>query len=128
METRWFVTMIMVAVLPLCVGEATTAATAVGRLETGQDSVVRVAVAWPPRGRFRCIGVEPAARISSGAKLEKAGYNSPVVWGDKVLLCGGDEKKLAVCCHQAETGKLLWNRSRRRRGRWTPTAIRAGRA
>jgi len=38
------------------------------------------------------------------------GMNSPVLWGDRVFLSGGDEKKLQVFCYDANTGQLVWSR------------------
>jgi hypothetical protein len=37
-----------------------------------------------------------------------AGGSSPVVWGDRVFLSGGDEESLEVYCFDADVGKLLW--------------------
>jgi outer membrane protein assembly factor BamB len=36
------------------------------------------------------------------------GNNSPVVWGDRVFLSGGDPNELKVFCFDAVSGKLLW--------------------
>ncbi len=36
------------------------------------------------------------------------GFNSPVVWGEKVFYSGGDAKKREVICLDAKTGKLIW--------------------
>lgn len=36
------------------------------------------------------------------------GFNSPVLWGDRVFLSGGDETKCEVLCFDVSTGKLLW--------------------
>ncbi len=45
------------------------------------------------------------------SKVPRAGHNSPVVWGDKVFLSGGDESKLEVYCFDAVSGKMLWRRT-----------------
>ena len=37
-----------------------------------------------------------------------AGFNSPVVWGDRVFLSGGDDAKCEVMCFDVQNGKLLW--------------------
>jgi outer membrane protein assembly factor BamB len=37
-----------------------------------------------------------------------AGFSSPVVWGDRVFLSGGDETKREVMCFDVPSGKLLW--------------------
>jgi len=39
------------------------------------------------------------------------GENSPVVWGNRVFLCGADDKKREVYCFDTEAGKLLWQKS-----------------
>jgi len=36
------------------------------------------------------------------------GFNSPIIWGDKIFLSGADDNNLAVFCFSAEDGKLLW--------------------
>ena len=36
------------------------------------------------------------------------GYNSPVVWGDKVFLTGSDGTKQEVYCFSKKTGEILW--------------------
>ncbi len=38
------------------------------------------------------------------------GFNSPVVWSNRVFLSGGDVKKREVFCFDAGDGKLLWQR------------------
>lgn len=37
------------------------------------------------------------------------GYNSPVFWGDRVFLSGGDPNGLQVFCFDALSGKHLWS-------------------
>jgi len=37
-----------------------------------------------------------------------AGGSSPVVWGGRVFLSGGDEESLEIYCFDAAVGKLLW--------------------
>lgn len=41
-------------------------------------------------------------------KVPKPGYNSPVIWGDKVFVTGADAKGEVVYCYDLLTGKLLW--------------------
>jgi len=36
------------------------------------------------------------------------GHNSPVIWGDRVFLSGGDPNELQVFCFDAVSGRLLW--------------------
>jgi outer membrane protein assembly factor BamB len=41
-------------------------------------------------------------------EIPAAGKSSPVVWGDKIFLTGGDKEKYSVLCFDRATGKLLW--------------------
>jgi outer membrane protein assembly factor BamB len=41
-------------------------------------------------------------------KVPLPGYNSPIVWGDRVFLSGGDPNNLQVFCFDAASGELLW--------------------
>lgn len=43
-------------------------------------------------------------------KVPKPGFNSPVIWGDKVFITGADKKSRAVFCYDLATGKLLWQK------------------
>ena len=36
------------------------------------------------------------------------GYNSPVVWGDKIFLTGANESKREVYCIDKNSGKIVW--------------------
>jgi outer membrane protein assembly factor BamB len=36
------------------------------------------------------------------------GFNSPVVWGDRVFLSGGSATNRSVFCYEARRGQLLW--------------------
>lgn len=39
------------------------------------------------------------------------GFNSPIVWDDRVFLSGADEEGLEVFCFDANSGALLWTRT-----------------
>ncbi len=52
--------------------------------------------------------VKTGANIAWSADVPAAGFNSPVVWGDRVFLTGGDEMKRVVMCFDVQSGKLLW--------------------
>ena len=39
------------------------------------------------------------------------GFNSPLVWGERVFISGGDTQKREVYCYNATDGKLLWQRA-----------------
>ncbi len=43
-------------------------------------------------------------------KVPKVGYNSPVIWGDKIFVTGADAKSQIVFCYDLATGKLLWQK------------------
>jgi outer membrane protein assembly factor BamB len=45
------------------------------------------------------------------SKVALAGYNSPVVWDDRVFLSGADANNCEVYCFDAISGKLLWTGS-----------------
>lgn len=40
--------------------------------------------------------------------IPKHGYNSPVIWGDKIFISGADNQSREVYCFDRATGKLLW--------------------
>lgn len=40
--------------------------------------------------------------------IPKHGYNSPVIWGDKVFVSGGDNTSREVYCFNRNDGKLIW--------------------
>ena len=39
------------------------------------------------------------------------GFNSPVVWGDRVFVSGGNAEKREVYCYSTADGKLLWQQA-----------------
>ncbi len=41
-------------------------------------------------------------------ELKKKGYNSPVIWGDKLFIAGADNDSRVVYCYNRLDGKLLW--------------------
>ncbi|WP_346863048.1 PQQ-binding-like beta-propeller repeat protein [uncultured Draconibacterium sp.] len=40
--------------------------------------------------------------------IPKHGYNSPVIWGDKIFIAGADNTTREVYCYNRNDGKLLW--------------------
>ena len=40
--------------------------------------------------------------------IPKKGYNSPIIWGDKIFVSGGDKSGREVYCFDRNTGKLFW--------------------
>lgn len=53
--------------------------------------------------------VESGEGILWKVEIPVHGFNSPIVWGDKVFLSGGDEEGLEVFCFAADSGELLWS-------------------
>jgi outer membrane protein assembly factor BamB len=43
--------------------------------------------------------------------LKKPGYNSPVIWGDRIFIAGGDAEARLVSCFDRHTGQLLWEKA-----------------
>ena len=41
-------------------------------------------------------------------KIPKKGYNSPVIWGDKLFVSGADATERWLYCYDRNNGKLLW--------------------
>ena len=52
--------------------------------------------------------VESGEAILWKSEIPVVGNSSPIVWGDKVFLTGGDEEKREVLCYDAASGDLLW--------------------
>ncbi|MEI8233589.1 MAG: PQQ-binding-like beta-propeller repeat protein [Verrucomicrobiota bacterium] len=44
-------------------------------------------------------------------EIPAAGFNSPVVWGNRVFLSGASAEKREVFCFDAASGQLLWRRA-----------------
>ncbi len=42
--------------------------------------------------------------------LSKPGFNTPVIWGDKLFVAGGDKISRVVSCYDRHTGRLLWEK------------------
>lgn len=42
------------------------------------------------------------------ASVPKKGFNSPVIWGNKLFLSGADQQSREVYCFDCNTGKVLW--------------------
>ena len=55
--------------------------------------------------------LKTGANIVWTASVPAAGFSSPVVWGSRVFLSGGDEATCEVMCFDVPTGKLLWQRA-----------------
>lgn len=55
--------------------------------------------------------VEAGTGVLWKTPVPVAGFNSPVVWGDRVFLSGGDKQQREVMCFDLASGKLLWQRA-----------------
>lgn len=43
-------------------------------------------------------------------KMPYDGFNSPVIWSNKLFLTGADEKDLEVFCYDTDKGSLIWRK------------------
>jgi len=41
-------------------------------------------------------------------KIPKAGFSSPIIWGDQLFVTGADAQARMVYCYDKNSGKLLW--------------------
>lgn len=41
-------------------------------------------------------------------KIPKAGYSSPIIWGNQLFVTGADAQARMVFCYDKNTGKLMW--------------------
>jgi outer membrane protein assembly factor BamB len=42
--------------------------------------------------------------------FSKPGYNTPVIWGDRIFISGGDAQARMVACYNRHTGQLIWEK------------------
>ena len=59
-------------------------------------------VSWDPAG---------GEGIRWRAEVALPGFNSPVVWEDRLYISGADRETRQVYCYSTETGELLWTRT-----------------
>jgi outer membrane protein assembly factor BamB len=52
--------------------------------------------------------VKTGAGIAWKVLAPTSGFGSPIVWGDRVFLSGGDARKREVVCLDGKTGQILW--------------------
>ncbi len=52
--------------------------------------------------------IESGENILWKAPVPLSGFNSPIVWQDRVFLSGANEEKREVYCYDASTGSILW--------------------
>ncbi|MCK5174811.1 MAG: hypothetical protein KAR47_15560, partial [Planctomycetes bacterium] len=75
---------------------------------------------WPAFRGPQGNGISKHANIPTGFNAETKegmlwqtnvplpGFNSPIVWGEKVFLSGATETQWQILCFDANSGKLLW--------------------
>jgi outer membrane protein assembly factor BamB len=61
----------------------------------------------PPLHWNGATGTGVVWQVAAGAP----GFNSPIVWSNRLFYSGGDAARREVFCHDAATGKLLWRRA-----------------
>lgn len=62
-------------------------------------------------GEWKLSFTEPAdANVVWKSPVPASGFNSPIVWGNRVFLSGGDAERREVLCYDANSGQLLWQR------------------
>ncbi len=93
--------------------------------DTASDapSLVEFQINWPQfrgadvggvavRGNWNfSFGQAPDAGVLWKSPVPAAGFNSPVVWSNRVFISGGDAQQREVFCFDATDGKLLWRRA-----------------
>lgn len=42
--------------------------------------------------------------------FSKPGYNTPVIWGDRLYISGADSQARVVACYNRHTGQLIWEK------------------
>ena len=56
------------------------------------------------------FNIESGENILWKSPVPSFSHSSPIVWGDRIFLTGGDAKIQKVFCYDAKTGGLLWAR------------------
>jgi len=57
------------------------------------------------------FGQAPDGGVLWKSPVPAPGFNSPVVWGNRIFISGGNAEKREVFCFDATDGKLLWRRA-----------------
>jgi outer membrane protein assembly factor BamB len=73
----------------------------------GPDGNATIAQATPPVKWDLATGEGVLWKVPASPD----GFNSPVIWGDKLFLTGGSPKQREVFCFETGTGKLLWQKA-----------------
>lgn len=78
-----------------------------------QQALERGAENWPGfRGSIlpnkNLLPADFKLKMSWQQKIPLPGYNSPVIWGERIFVAGGNTKTRALFCYSLEDGSLLW--------------------
>ena len=65
----------------------------------GVSSSTNVPATWDPK---------TGAGIAWKVPTPTRGFGSPIVWGDRVFISGGDTNQREVVCMEGKTGQVLW--------------------
>lgn len=102
-------------------GVGNTSASADGRVQT--ELPESFSTNWPSLRGPGNIGVVGANDVPIQWDIENGtglrwktevvvpGFNSPIVWGDRIFLTGADEEGLEVFCFAMDSGDLVWTRT-----------------
>jgi len=69
---------------------------------SGASTLTNLPTTWDPKS---------GAGIAWKVPVPTSGFNSPIVWGDRVFLSGGDAKQREVVCLDGKTGQTLWRQA-----------------
>lgn len=72
-----------------------------GAFSQGISYMKNIPVDWDGAGGKNVLWKTP---------ISKSGFNSPVIWGNKIFLSGADDNARVVYCLDRNTGKLLWEK------------------
>jgi formylglycine-generating enzyme required for sulfatase activity len=56
-------------------------------------------------------GPQSGNNIAWTANVPAEGFSSPIIWGNRLFLSGGDAERQVVMCYDTSSGKLLWQRA-----------------
>jgi outer membrane protein assembly factor BamB len=66
----------------------------------------------PARGEWNLrFGLSPTPDVLWKSPIPAPGFNSPIVWSNRIFLSGGDARKREVFCYDATDGTLFWQRA-----------------
>ncbi|HYG34850.1 MAG TPA: PQQ-binding-like beta-propeller repeat protein, partial [Clostridia bacterium] len=69
---------------------------------TGFSSLTNLPATWD---------VKTGANIAWKTPVQAAGFNSPIIWGERVFVSGGDANTREVVCFNLKTGQELWRQA-----------------